>query len=68
MSKKQATTPNRKIPSVAELFEMHSRCRVVVADTRPRLLGIDPFTGQPKLSRPLNRGDVLASLLRQYAR
>jgi hypothetical protein len=68
MSKKAATTPNRKIPSVKELFELHSRCRVVVADTRPRLLGIDMMTGQPQLSRALSRIDVLAGLIRKYAK
>lgn len=67
MSKKQATTPNRKIPSVKELFELHSRCAVVVADQRPRLLGFD-YNGQPIMSRALNRGDILNALIKKYAK
>lgn len=67
MSKKAATTPNRKIPSVKELFELHSRCRVVVADQRPKIIGFD-YDGTPRVSRALSRGDVLTALIKKYAK
>lgn len=62
------TRVNRKIPSVGELIIQHSQARVIAADGKVRLIGIDSVTGMPEFSRMLEDRDAITWMLRKYAR
>lgn len=62
------TRVNRKIPSVGELIIAHSHARVIAADGKIRLIGIDEVNGMPQFTRMLEDKDAIAQMLRRYAR
>lgn len=53
--------------STKELIQLYSTARVLSASGKVKILGFDPVTGQPILSRMMTNDDVIQSMINRYA-
>lgn len=58
--------PQKKLPTAAELIAKHSTTRVLHASTKTYVVGQDPLTGMPRMSRQLTDADALAGQIKKY--